>query len=208
METTLRMFYARALGFVLFVLVLLFAMAMLAAPAFAQDAPAVPETDFIDLIFSSAAAAAMSIGATLLAVIGPHVPAWLRIVFEYFATRDAKDWEPLVTSALDRAEAYVRSIGADALKDRNGWINSMVFALYTFNPEIVKYFDKNNNGVIDMLEGYIAPQGVNSGLVALIATRLPPGAVATPSRKTATTATDALASALTRRAVRAKEAAH
>lgn len=181
MTTTLRMFYTRALTLAAFALLMILA---LAGVAFAQDAATAvePPTDMIGLIFSSASAAAASIVALVLANVARFLPAGLRGVFEYFTTKSDKDWEPLLDSALNRAEAYVRALGIDATKNRNGWINAMAAGLWQFNPEIVKYFDKNQNGVIDFIEGYLPPtKDVTPGLVALIATRLPEGS-APPSK--------------------------
>lgn len=177
METTLRLVWPQLwkLG-VLLVLGAGLGM-MFASAAFAQDAATTVTEDgqdFIGLLFSTTGAAISGVVALIWAAINP--PPWLKAIGDFLTTKEALNWEHLLTSALDRAEAAVRAAGADAMKDRNGWITSMVFFLHQFNPEIVKYFDKNNDGVIDMLEGYMAPKGVTKGLVSLIATRLPPGA--------------------------------
>lgn len=160
METTLRMFYARAIGLALFVLVMLFALAMMAAPAFAQDAaPVAPEAstkDMIDLVFSSAAAGAMSLGAVLLAFLAKHLPGWLTPILDYITTSEADRWEALVTSGLDRAEAYART-KFDAVKDRAGYVNAMATFLAMFNREIVQFADKNGNGIIDLIETRLPP---------------------------------------------------
>ncbi len=210
--TTVMQLYVRAIGLVLFIVVMLFALLMLAAPAFAQDAaPVAPEAstkDMIDLVFSSAAAGAMSLGAVLLAFLAKHLPGWLTPILDYITTSEADRWEKVVTGGLDRAEAYARTMGADALKDRSGWINMMAVAIDQFNPEIVRFFDKNNNGIIDQIEGYIPPKGVTPGLVSLIATRLPAGSV-TPSKKAAPAdPVQTLMAATQRRGVRTKEVAN
>lgn len=156
MEITLRMFYARAFGFVLFVLVMLFALAMLAAPAFAQEAVAPTQPDMIDLVFSSAAAAATSLLAVILAFVARILPKWAGPVFDLITTTEASRWEQYQDAALDRAEAWART-KFDALKDRNGYVNAVVTFLHAHNSDLLKYVDKNGNGVIDLLEARLPP---------------------------------------------------
>lgn len=154
METTLRMFYARALTLLAFAFLI---MILLASAAFAQDAaPAPAETDIIGLIFSSAAAGAASLVAVILAAITPHIPVWIRAVIDAITTKEALGWEALIDSALDRAEAYART-KFDAVKDRPGYLNAMVVFLHTYNREIVQWADKNGNGIIDLLEARLPP---------------------------------------------------
>lgn len=175
METTLRMFYARAL----FLLALAFLlMIAFATAALAQDAaPAARDPDLIDLFFSTTSAAIYWLLGGIWVALKP--PAWIK---DFFATKDAFHWDGIVDTGLDRAEALVRRWGIDATKDRNGWINAMVTGLNTFNPEIAGYLDTNKNGVIDFLEGYVPPREtkVSPALVALIATRLPADAGPAP----------------------------
>lgn len=156
METTLRTFYARAIGFALFVLVMLFALAMLAAPAFAQEAPAPAQPDMIDLIFSSAAAAATSLLAVILALIARLLPKWAGPVFDMITTTEAVRWEQYQDAAFDRAEAWART-KFDAIKDRNGYVNAVVTFLQAHNRDLMQYVDKNGNGIIDLLEARLPP---------------------------------------------------
>lgn len=160
METTLRMFYARAFGLVLLVLVLLFALLMMAAPAFAQAATAPAQPDLFDLMFSTAGAAIGGLVVAAWAMLKP--PPWLKAVADAVTTKEALNWEHLVTSGLDRAEAYART-KYDAAKDSGDYARAMGSFLESFNPEIVKWADKNGNGIIDLIE-----------------TRLPPGSVPPP----------------------------
>jgi hypothetical protein len=171
MTTTLRLFYAGAL-FMLAVAFLLFMLGV--GLAFAQEmtgpisvdelapptaSPAAPEAttkDLIDLIFSSAAAGAMSLGAVLMAFLAKHLPAWLTPILDWITTSEADRWERLITSGLDRAEAYART-KFDVLKDRAGYVNAMATFLAMFNREIVQYADKNGNGIIDLIETRLPP---------------------------------------------------
>jgi hypothetical protein len=160
METTLRMFYARAIVLVLFILALALAFAMMAVPALAQAAPAAPpaaEPDLIDLVFSTTSAAISGLVALIWAAINP--PPWLRAIADALTTKEALNWENLVNSALDRAEAYART-QFDLAKDRDGYVNAMVMFLHSYNREITKWADKDGNGVVDLIQ-----------------TRLPPGSV-------------------------------
>lgn len=160
METTLRMFYARAIPLILVFGSLLVIALTSATVALAQDAaPAAPEgstKDLIDLVFSSAAAGAMSLGAVVLAFVAKHIPAWLTPVLDFITTSEAKRWEDLTTAALDRAEAYARA-RYDVLKDRAGYVNAMAIFLAQFNREITQWADKNGNGIIDLIETRLPP---------------------------------------------------
>jgi hypothetical protein len=162
METTLRMFYARAVPAVLLLVALLFLAALMAVSAAAQPAavpaPAVEDMDLIGLIFSTTSAAIGGLGALIWAAINP--PPWLRAIADFMTTKEALNWEGLVNSALDRAEAYART-QFDLQKDRSGYVNAMVMFLHSYNREIVKWADKDGNGVIDLIQ-----------------TRLPAGSVA------------------------------
>lgn len=168
-------------------------LAGMAGTAFAQDAaPVAPEgstKDMIDLVFSSAAAGAMSLGAVLMAFLARSLPSWLTPILDFITTREASHWEELTTAALDRAEAYART-KYDALKDRAGYVNAMATFLAMFNREIVQFADKNGNGIIDLIE-----------------TRLPPdhsGKKAAPAPDPVQT----LMAATQRRGVRTKEVAN
>ena len=153
METTLRMFDARAI----FALCIAFlAVLAIAGAALAQEAGPItvaePTTqDLIGLVFSSASAAVVSIVGALLAVALRHAPKWVVAIVDHLTTNEAVKWETLLNSGLDRAEAYARS-KIDPLKDRDGFVRVMVGFLDTFNPEIVRWADQNKNGVIDLIE--------------------------------------------------------
>lgn len=198
METVLRLFWPRAvLGLCFFGFVILVAFAGVAAAQEAGPvtvdqiaAPAAPEgstKDMIDLVFSSAAAGAMSLGAILMAFLAKQLPAWVTPIIDYITTSEADRWERLTTTALDKAEAYARQ-RYDAFKDRAGYVNAMATFLAMFNREIVQFADQNGNGIIDLIE-----------------TRLPalPGKSPTP----AAAAVDPLPLA-SRRGVKQKEASH
>lgn len=179
METTLRMFYARAIGFVLFVLVMLFAIAMMAAPAFAQDAaPVAPEQDFIGLLFSTTGAAISGVVALIWAAINP--PPWLKAIGDFMTTKEALNWENLLNSGLSRAEAYART-QFDLAKDRDGYINAMVVFLHSYNREIAHWADKDGNGIIDLIQSRLPPGSVPppktaaAPMMPLAATPLPRG---------------------------------
>jgi hypothetical protein len=148
--TTLMQLYARALlVLVFFFLVFLIACA---GVAFAQDAaPAdvAKEQDLIGLIFTSTNAAIGGLVALIWAAINP--PPWLKAIADFLTTKEALNWEHLVTSGLDRAEAYART-QFDLAKDHDGYVNAMVMFLHSYNREIAKWADKDGNGVIDLIQ--------------------------------------------------------
>lgn len=154
--TTVLHFYVRAVALAaFFVLVTL----LTAGVALAQDAaPAAAEApqDIIGLVFSSLSAGAAALVVAILAVVTKDAPAWVRAIIDSLTTKEAFNWEALLDSALDRAEAYARS-KFDPLKQRNDYVNAMVGFVHTFNPEIVKWLDKNQNGVIDLIEARFPP---------------------------------------------------
>ena len=159
METTLRMFYARAFGLVLLVLVLLFALLMMAAPAFAQaaTAPAQPEQDLIGLMFSTTGGIVGALGAMVYAAFKP--PPWLKAIADALTTKEALNWEGVVDRALDRAEAYART-QFDLARDRNGYIDAMAKFMHGYNREVVKWADKDGNGIIDLIQSRLPPGSV------------------------------------------------
>jgi hypothetical protein len=172
MTTTLRLFYARAIPALMFLAVLLFLLMLSVGVSVAQELPPIPadeiaapvaapapETttkDLIDLVFSSAAAGAMSLGAVLVAFLARHLPKWMGPILDYITTSEADRWERLVTNGLDRAEAYART-KFDAVKDRAGYVNAMATFLAMFNREIVAWADKDGNGIIDLIETRLPP---------------------------------------------------
>lgn len=188
METILRMFYPRAIlmcavVFLLCVIVATIAVAQEVAPIAAEDlaapavaAPAEPEAttkDVIDLVFSTAAAGAMSLGAVIIAFLTRVLPAWVGPILDYIKTSEADRWERLVTNGLDRAEAYARS-KADAVKDRSGYVNAMATFLAQFNREIVEWADKDGNGIIDLIETRLPPAPVSSAPSPASSAFMPP----------------------------------
>lgn len=155
--TTVLQLYARFTTLAVFVVI---AFSFMIGVALAQDAaPAAAEApqDIIGLVFSSASAGAAALVMAILGVVTANAPAWVKAIVDHLTTREAFNWEGLLDSALDRAEAYARS-KFDPLKQRNDYINAMVGFIHTFNPEIVKWLDKNQNGVIDLIEARFPAQ--------------------------------------------------
>lgn len=156
MTLALRLFVA-----MFFWLVLIVALTMmLSGLAFAQSAAAPAQPDLFDLVFSTAGAAIGGLVVATWAALKP--PPWLKAVADAVTTKEALNWEHLVTSGLDRAEAYART-KYDAAKNSGDYARAMASFLESFNPEIVKWADKNGNGIVDLIE-----------------TRLPPGSVPKP----------------------------
>lgn len=149
--TTVLQLYARFTTLAVFVVI---AFSFMIGVALAQDAaPAATETppDMIGLVFSSLSAGAAALVVAILGIVTRHAPAWVVAIIDWFTTTDAVKWEDLLDRGLDRAEAFARS-KFDPAKQRNDYINAMVGFIHTFNPEIVKWLDKNQNGVIDLIE--------------------------------------------------------
>ena len=161
METTLRVFYARAIGLLLYVLCVAALAVMVVSPAWAQEAaPAAPaaEPDLIGLAFSTASAFVVAAVGALLTVALRHAPAWVVAIVDHLTTSEAVKWETLLNSGLERAEAYART-KVDAVKNRDDFIRVMGGFLETFNPEIVRWADQNKNGVFDLIESRLPPTG-------------------------------------------------
>ena len=158
METTLRMFYARAFGLVLLVLVLLFALLMMAAPAFAQAATAPAQPGVLDLAATSLSAALMGAATILVGTVVKFLPSWAASWVEAKTTAESKDWTIYTDAAVNRAKAYAEKKLKGA-RDGNKYVNLVVEYLHKYEPEIVKWADKNGDGVLDFLEPWL-PQNV------------------------------------------------
>lgn len=170
METTLRMFYALALfALCFFFLVVMVAFAGVAAAQeagpiavdqIAPPAAVVPAPDLLSLAFSTASAFVVAAVGALLTVALRHAPAWVTAIVDHLTTSEAVKWETLLSSGLDRAEAYARSqIGEFTSKNRNEVVTVMAGFLNAFNPEIVRWADQNKNGVFDLIESRLPPTG-------------------------------------------------
>ena len=169
MTTVLRLFWPR---FVMLGVLLLIGLFLGAGVAFAQEAgpiavdqiapPAavVPAPDLLSLAFSTASAFVVAAVGALLTVALRHAPAWVTAIVDHLTTSEAVKWETLLSSGLDRAEAYARSqIGEFTSKNRSEVVTVMAGFLNAFNPEIVRWADQNKNGVFDLIESRLSPTG-------------------------------------------------
>lgn len=154
METTLRMFYARALGLAFLIAVLLVAMVFLAAPAFAQAATAPAQPGVLDLFATSASAGLASILAIGSAYVLKQLPSWARTYVEAKVTTESKDWHIYTEGAVNRAKAYAEKKMQGA-RDSSKFVDWMVRYLHAYEPEIVRWADKNGDGVLDFLEPFL-----------------------------------------------------
>lgn len=157
MTTTLRMFYARALFALCFFFLVFLVAGAGAGVAFAQDAApaAAPEPDFLDLIFSTTGAAIGGLVAMVWAALKP--PPWLQAIANALTTKEALNWENLLNSALSRLRDHLK-IKITEATDRSQAIEVATGFLNTFYPEIVRWLDKDKNGVIDLIEPFLPPE--------------------------------------------------
>lgn len=152
METTLRMFYARALFVLAFFFLMLF---VFAGVAFAQDAATVArQPGLLDVFATSASAALAGILTIATGVVLKQLPTWARGWLEAKSTTESKDWSIYTDAAVNRAKAYAEKKLKGA-RDSNRYVNLVVEYLHKYEPEIVKWADKNGDGVLDFLEPWL-----------------------------------------------------
>lgn len=159
METTLRLFYARAIPAVLFILVMLFALAMMAAPAFAQAVTAPAQPGILDIAATSLSAALAGVLTIGSAFVIKQLPSWMGSWLEAKATTESKDWSIYTDAAVNRAKAYAEKKLKGA-RDSSRYVNFVIEYLHKYEPEIIRWADKNGDGVLDFLEPWL-PDHVN-----------------------------------------------
>lgn len=145
----------------------------LCSVALAQGAAPVPADGgwgawkpLADVVLNSAIAGVVSLVGLVSSFFIPKLPSWLQTIFakkaadkEATETREAVDWENYVRPALTRAITYgATKIGVTPDKltsweQKEGIVAFALGALRQFNGDIVEWFDKDGNGVIDILEG-------------------------------------------------------
>lgn len=153
---------------------------LISAAAMAQDAVAVTPTGPAPVDDSWAASIALirdSLIATILAVIAgviswasAHAPAWLRAIIDKLTTSEAIEWDDHVrialTNAFDIAAAKVGVTpeNLESLEQKADFMGWAVGALRKYNKEIVSFADKDQNGIVDLVEIELAKRGANPKL--------------------------------------------
>ena len=114
---------------------------------------------FVSLISESALAAILTLIGLVGTFLSPFLPGWLKALFSKMNTTEAKDWETYAAPALRRAMAYAATQMNLTPKDLKSWEEKEGFVAYAlgclrqFDGQIISFLDKDNNGVIDLLEG-------------------------------------------------------
>lgn len=161
MTTVLAHFYARAA----LILATLIAFAFLFATiALAQDAVAPAATDdgsIVGLIRDSFTAALIAIVTGAVAWLSRRADSWLGGRIDLNATLDAVNWQSYVKDAADDAFAYAQNRimppeKITTLADKSKFLAAAYAFIAAHNDDIVKFADKNGNGVIDILEALLA----------------------------------------------------
>lgn len=163
--TTVLQFYLRA---VTLAACFLIAILFVTGVALAQDAAptaAEPPQDIIGLVFSSLSAGAAALVVAILGVVTRHAPAWVVAIVDSLTTSEAVKWEDLLDRGFARAEAIARA-RFDPAKQRNDYVNAIYGTLANLNPEIVRFLDKDKNGVIDFIEANLKVMSKRSALPA------------------------------------------
>lgn len=158
--------------------------------AFAQDVVAVVPTGPAPVDDSWAASIALikdSLIATILAVIAgvmtwasSHAPAWLKAIIDKLTTSEAIEWDDHVRLALGNAfDIAAAKVGVTAenlatLEQKADFMSWAVGALRKYNKEIVAFVDKDQNGVIDLVEVELAKRGANPKLFEVAPDPFPP----------------------------------
>lgn len=176
-----------ALSFAAFCILLLVSMA-----AMAQDAVAVTPTGPAPVDDSWAASIALirdSLITTILAVIAgviswgsSYAPAWLKAIIDKITTSEAIEWDDHVRIALTNAfDVAAAKVGVTAenlatMEQKADFLSWVVSTLKRYNKEIVSFADKDQNGIIDLVEVELAKRGANPKLfeVAPVPFPVPP----------------------------------
>ena len=107
---------------------------------------------FVSLISESALAGVLALIGLVGTFLSPLMPGWLK-------TKEAKDWETYAAPAVRRAMAYAATQMRLTPKDLKSWEEKEGFVAYAlgclrqFDGQIISFLDKDNNGIIDLLEG-------------------------------------------------------
>lgn len=163
---------------------------LVSVAAVAQDAIAVTPTGPAPVDDSWAASIALikdSLIATILAVIAgvmtwasSHAPAWLKAIIDKLTTSEAIEWDDHVRLALGNAfDIAAAKVGVTAenlatLEQKADFMSWAVGALRKYNKEIVAFVDKDQNGVIDLVEVELAKRGANPKLFEVAPDPFPP----------------------------------
>lgn len=163
---------------------------LVSVAAVAQDAIAVTPTGPAPVDDSWAASIALikdSLIATILAVIAgvmtwasSHAPTWLKAIIDKLTTSEAIEWDDHVRLALGNAfDIAAAKVGVTAenlatLEQKADFMSWAVGALKKYNKEIVAFVDKDQNGVIDLVEVELAKRGANPKLFEVAPDPFPP----------------------------------
>lgn len=142
------------------------ALQPLSFTAIAQTVPPAPVDEagwgawlpFVTLVRESVVAGALTLAGLVAAYFTPKLPNWLRIIFERKETEEANTWEAYVERATRRALSYAEKKigppkGLQSWEEKEGFVAFALGCLRHFNKDIVEFLDKDNNGVLDILEG-------------------------------------------------------
>lgn len=190
METTLRMFYARAL-FVLCFFFLAFMVAF-AGVAFAQDAvtvdqiaapPAVPYTGLAGYADTGLAGLAGGLALTILTAIiriWNLLPVWVTSNIDLKQTMDSLHWrENIQKAAYDglihaTIKLKIDPASIKSWEEKNAFLSMAGQFLNRFDPDIKALYDKDGNGIPDVLEIALAKIAPQTAMIA------PPDPMAAP----------------------------
>lgn len=163
MTTVLFWFYMRALSLAtLLVLLIIATMGV----ALAQDAaPAVAPTGWeasIALVRDSFIAALIAVVSGAIAWLSRKADAWLGGRIDLNATMDALQWEQYLREAASNAFAHAQArlgLSPDkiaTIEEKTNFLAAAFRFIAKHNDDIVKFADKDGNGVIDILETQLA----------------------------------------------------
>ena len=184
METTLRMFYARALFalcFIVFVILVAFAgvaAAQEAGPVTVDQiaAPVAEEgytgiAGFANTALTGLASALALIVTAVITRLWNHIPMWAQAAIDRLTTTDSKEWRENVREAAYDALMHatvklkIDPKSIQSWEEKNAFLSLAGQFITRFDPDIKALVDKDGDGIPDILEIALAKIAPNTAMI-------------------------------------------
>ncbi len=186
METTLRIFYARAIPLALALTSVLFLIVVMVSTAAAQEAgpvtvdqiaaPVAEEgyTGIAGLANTALTGLASALALLVTAVVTRlwnHIPIWAQAAIDRLTTTDSKEWRENVREAAYDALMHATVKLKIDPKSIHSWEEKNAFLalagqfITRFDPDIKALVDKDGDGIPDILEIALAKIAPNTAMI-------------------------------------------
>lgn len=181
MTTALYVFYARALLLAVYIVLLILATV---GVVFAQDAVAAPADGglegIITLVRDGLIAGVVALVGLALSWVQAKLPAWLSARINLAETAESLDWRKNLQEAITNGITHARiahQLEPGDIKtwaDKSKFIGTVMSFIGRYEQDIVSFFDKDQNGIPDLVEIELAKLAPDTMKVR------PPGSPQTP----------------------------